>query len=1550
MSNSGSWYDQKSEQEILKAALDRNSAIENFKTSATEQTSKNISTIYRENPWMSAGSVLALAKGNASPETVSTISKTAARVGMQQADPTVPKKQSWFERNVMGKIKTATRWSVAGLQAFPELAQNAASRVAGPNSGSDGWFASTTLGQMIENSDQAGSGFFAGEKLMKTQAEKAREFRGEINGSAWTIGRAAADIVFTPGSLEYNLLSGAFDAAVNIGTDPTLYAGKALKAARVGRAAIPAVESATETTALLRAVATKTVAGLSEAESIAFEANKFAQWATKSSAANRLWENLAKEENPYKILLSFGDTMDPNTAQRLAGIKTADGVREVFTEAAVRLDNAVGGVNDILLPTNINDISMASRSYATKQKLPLYQFLDSKRLFGAMPQSVLQLTGDGRSNTKAILNTGKFVKQIGLNVADGTGKKIIDKAFEAFSSVGGGADRKALDDLMYEATGLAIKQSGGSDELVKTVVEKTRKALDEARNYGINETGGIEDGGYIKYLYDKKLIPEKIRVKFTPDQWANELRMHGPGALSEMLDNVQILPNPREIRRITQNPFWQKAITKAKTAATDGAYTGVGRVDPNPVVAMADLLQNSVWKPLTLATGGYMMRNMADSQLRMAMSGLDGFFTHPIRYIHWATNTLGVGTLDGEKLDRKVLSLVDNWSAETDDFKEAMTFGSQAHSTNAVDDVDRLVRTDEWDLVERQGNKDVHTTGVVQSLRHGQQDPFISFAARLEGLPDDEQLRIVRSWMASTAEGKKARKQVESRIRNGWTIVDGKGDKTFIAGLGKLSDDEMDLAIDGWITDQAPGRARVLITNFAPKAKGEIDSDLKFLVGHNALPEGDTFQTTLENLKDTVLPYGKSTDKTVRQGQRVALGDNRFGVIVDRVEVGNNFKNPKYEYVVQPMGDQGLLDEARGSQSLRKLLDAKGDADQLPKIVKYAKSAKEMKPTSNAAVVAGAFDKFTDTFFNGIYGRAAQKLERSVVYRQFYYKRAAENAELLNPQEAQKLLKNLTEYAANEGTTAEKYVGGKKVLASIQAQADNTASKAAGTVQQLSEYASAIALRETKELLYNAVDRNNLEDILRIVIPFGPAWKEVIGTYATALIDDPTRVRKAQQIFTGATNADPDQDGRGFFYKDPQTGENMFTFPFSGELTKLVGGIPAAIQVPIKRLSLGFNVIPALGPVGQIAASALLPDTPAFQDITELLLPYGKSSADALVPGWVKKISSGLEANPAKLGTIYSNTYIETVRALSASGKYDLSDQNEQDQLLEDAKSKAKRLTILRGFIQFTGPTAPSLDFKIKYGEGVDTYSSELIKAFYKFQTLNYDTAVSEFINVFGDDAFLYMSSKTQAVAGGLEATSQFGDWEKMNEPLFEKYPKVAGFLAPGGDDFSFATWERQVRTGKRVRLSAREILEQAQNKIGSSLYRAARLKAGSYPSDEMRVWLRSYRKSISKEYPGFSAVAQFNVGEFDDVISKLKTMVADPDVKGNVNADSIRQYLSYRDSALAKVQAAGYVDLSSKAAAPLRDWLASIAEQIIVENPEFGRIYQRELSPEVED
>ena len=89
-----------------------------------------------------------------------------------------------------------------------------------------------------------------------------------------------------------------------------------------------------------------------------------------------------------------------------------------------------------------------------------------------------------------------------------------------------------------------------------------------------------------------------------------------------------------------------------------------------------------------------------------------------------------------------------------------------------------------------------------------------------------------------------------------------------------------------------------------------------------------------------------------------------------------------------------------------------------------------------------------------------------------------------------------------------------------------------------------------------------------------------------------------------------------------------------------------------------------------------------------------------------------------------------------------------------------------------------------------------MTKTFYDLQQQNYDTAVQEFIKKFGGDAFMYLSSKTRSQQPGLLATEQFGDWERTNQDLLRTYSEVAAYFAPGGDDFSFSVWERQIRTG----------------------------------------------------------------------------------------------------------------------------------------------------------
>jgi hypothetical protein len=255
------WFDALSEQKVFDQYAANETANTRYKAGATPELASRVGQIYNQSPWMTPGQVLSLAKGNASPATVDVASQAQARRVPSQLDPNKPEDKGFFERNVFDKVKTASRWSFASMDILKDLSNNVASQIFSDNdpAGFDGWFKSTQLGTMLADSEESGEGWFFGGKAAEKQAERARRVRGTINGSAFTIGRGAANVVFTPGSKAYNIASGLLDAVVTLGTDVTLVGGKAFAASKgysslselkSAGAAIQGVRSADELSAI----------------------------------------------------------------------------------------------------------------------------------------------------------------------------------------------------------------------------------------------------------------------------------------------------------------------------------------------------------------------------------------------------------------------------------------------------------------------------------------------------------------------------------------------------------------------------------------------------------------------------------------------------------------------------------------------------------------------------------------------------------------------------------------------------------------------------------------------------------------------------------------------------------------------------------------------------------------------------------------------------------------------------------------------------------------------------------------------------------------------------------------------------------------------------------------------------------------------------------------------------------------------------------------------------------------------------------------------------
>jgi hypothetical protein len=1149
-----------------------------------------------------------------------------------------------------------------------------------------------------------------------------------------------------------------------------------------------------------------------------------------------------------------------------------------------------------------------------------------------MPKGTVVINGTGADKTEAVKSYARYLRGSGFTDDSQEFKTVMQKVVEAYSSADPSiarASAKEAYDLLIETVFVSLGgKSEASRQAAKEIIGAARSA--KARVFNINDVGNADDGGALQML--RSVLPEDV-FDDIPLDVQDRLVINGPGALIELADDVEVLPDFRRMRALAGNPWLTRNTAGGQRAGT----------------VMAEFVQNEIWKPLTLATGGYMMRNMIDAQTRIAMSGRSGLFSHPQDFILWVLRKKGAFDITGEDFG----GVAGVWNKEQDEFWQALTFDLHKNLNDPVAAEQNLIRNGNFSIVDRGDDAVAHVTGYVDNLALIHTDPILSRVAKLglEGLDQPARVQKIKDWLTSP-ENKELLGQLRNYFAEGVKYTDPVSGKT---GRIRIDPADLDTAVDAWVDKLSEFRVGSIVRD---------NKDLRVVSAYNRVPlttmddGGKTITAGPRNIDINDIDPKDIIDGDGGIGSVIRLEDDVEGLIIGTVDTPTGIDpftglpSTKQDYVVQPVHNgPAFTKDGLGTQNLRNLLDTLGEEGKLAQKVKIAQRG----TTANTELGQRALqvkNKFVDTFFVSLYGKATQFLEKSPVFRQSYYREVFNNADLLAPSEAAALLKRANTEATKSGMKLANYVGGKDVLARLKEVAAST-SDAIGTLEQLDDFAKASALRQTKELLYNATERSNLEDIFRIIIPFGGAWKEVMGTYAKAVVEDPTRLRKAQLIFDGARKFDPDNDGQGFFYRDATTGEYSFNFPLSGDIAQLLTGQDVPLQAPVQRLSIGLGVVPSIGPMAQVAASKIIPDTPATDDIIGFLLPYGRKTDFNLLPLWAKKMQEAWEGNTQNLQTVYGNTYIETLRALSASGEYDLADPNEQEQLYADAKGKARWLTFLRAAGQFIGPTSPSPEFKIATKEG-DVYGTQLVKEFQKLQANNYDTAVSEFLRIYGNDALLYISNKTESVAGGLEATEDFGDWERgEGEGLIDQYPDVAGFMAPGGDNFSFEVWSRQVSKGRRRRLSDREIVELAQYRAASAQYRALRDKLPPRPTADQKRWLRQWRVKLNKEYPGFPVVAEFNPGEFPKKLEQLGRLVQDNRLADNDVADATRQYLQARDAAVERyVQAGGAAGgfSTAVAAAPLRDWLAGIGKALKEDTPEFARLYERLLSTEVEE
>lgn len=103
--------------------------------------------------------------------------------------------------------------------------------------------------------------------------------------------------------------------------------------------------------------------------------------------------------------------------------------------------------------------------------------------------------------------------------------------------------------------------------------------------------------------------------------------------VTELLNQTIPLPDARELRRLTtRSDLLRDVYTSAGWDVTTTALTS---------------FMSAVWKPLQLLRPAWPVRVIGEEQVRMAASGLDSAFNHPVRWIAWAMGRRGGEGLKG---------------------------------------------------------------------------------------------------------------------------------------------------------------------------------------------------------------------------------------------------------------------------------------------------------------------------------------------------------------------------------------------------------------------------------------------------------------------------------------------------------------------------------------------------------------------------------------------------------------------------------------------------------------------------------------------------------------------------------------------------------------------------------------------------------------------------------------------------------------------------------------------------------------------------------------
>lgn len=594
----------------------------------------------------------------------------------------------------------------------------------------------------------------------------------------------------------------------------------------------------------------------------------------------------------------------------------------------------------------------------------------------------------------------------------------------------------------------------------------------------------------------------------------------------------------------------------------------------------------------------------------------------------------------------------------------------------------------------------------------------------------------------------------------------------------------------------------------------------------------------------------------------------------------------------------------------------------------------------------GVWDGMVNALFRNLYDHPTEKLVIIPTFRGYYFQRARE------------LLPSLTREAQEQVVKLAKTSGLSR--AELRTLAHSMLKKTGElSFDEFDVVAKSHASDASRKLLYEFQAKRQFGDAYRHFVPFYDAWRDMVRTYPKLLAKNPLALRRMQVTVQGARGNDADP-GTGFFHLNEETGEEVFSVPFSAHLTQgltsLLSGGEVSARLPlvhnVKNLNqFSHTLLPGVGPVIQWPVSRLIPNRPDLDWLHQTVNPVGQPNLSGTITSpWMSNIIRGFTADRNK-DRNYANTEADAWRYVLSTGQYDLDNESDMRAAGDKATKLAKSMYYIRSLVGWIAPSQPSPEWRAYDNDGRLLSQFKMSQIFHDMAAdpeIGYDKALMAFVANFGEKNILLLQSTSTGTSPDNEATY---DWMRENPQLVADYPDAYNFFAPRNDIRApYEAYLQSFKSGERRLLSEREWLSRANDRLGSMLYYSAKDAIGPQPAKNQSTWLRQYRDFLRQKYPGFDP-GPTDSARTDRVIEQLYEAANDGLLASTNTGKGIALYLSARDAAIDQAAKANIVNWGqAKSTRNIRAWLRDRAREVQSRYPDFERVWDQVFSREMQE